>query len=95
MRKTMKFSGLLWALLFAAGTTSAAGLGRLSVQSALGQPLRAEIELLSVSKEELAGITASWPVLRPFARPVSSAPKSLAVFVSTWTSAPMVNPSSG
>ena len=30
----------------------AAGLGRLSVQSGLGQPLRAELEVTSVSREE-------------------------------------------
>jgi len=36
---------------------SAAGLGKLTVLSALGQPLRAEIELTSVSSEELAGMT--------------------------------------
>lgn len=58
MKKTRKISGLLMALLFAWGSANAAGLGKLSVQSALGQPLRAEIELLSVSKEELADITA-------------------------------------
>ncbi|MDP2352778.1 MAG: FimV/HubP family polar landmark protein [Pseudomonadota bacterium] len=55
----MKISGLMWALLFAAGGVEAAGLGKLSVQSALGQPLKAEIELLSVNKDELPGITAS------------------------------------
>ncbi len=58
MRKTMKISGLLWALLFAVGGAEAAGLGKLSVQSALGQPLKAEIELLSVNKDELPGVTA-------------------------------------
>lgn len=59
MHKTMKISGLMWALLFAAGGVDAAGLGKLSVQSTLGQPLRAEIELLSINKDELPGITAS------------------------------------
>lgn len=58
MNKTRKISGLLWALLLAWGSANAAGLGKLTVQSALGQPLRAEIELLSVSKDELADITA-------------------------------------
>jgi pilus assembly protein FimV len=58
MKKSMKISGLVWAMLFASGAASAAGLGKLTVQSALGQPLRAEIELLSVSKEELADISA-------------------------------------
>jgi pilus assembly protein FimV len=54
----MKISGLVWALLLAAGASEAAGLGKLTVQSALGQPLKAEIELLSVNKDELADITA-------------------------------------
>jgi pilus assembly protein FimV len=36
----------------------AAGLGKLTVLSALGQPLRAEIELTSVSSEEAAGLAA-------------------------------------
>jgi pilus assembly protein FimV len=57
MRKTMNISGLLWALLLAVGGAEAAGLGKLSVQSALGQPLKAEIELLSVNKDELPEIT--------------------------------------
>jgi pilus assembly protein FimV len=37
---------------------NAAGLGKLTVLSALGQPLRAEIELTSVSNEEAAGLVA-------------------------------------
>ena len=37
----------------------AAGLGKLNVDSGIGEPLRANIELLSVSPEELASITAS------------------------------------
>lgn len=35
-----------------------AGLGRLSVLSALGQPLRAEVDVTSVSREEAASMTA-------------------------------------
>jgi pilus assembly protein FimV len=58
MNKTRKISGLLWALLLAWGSADAAGLGKLTVQSALGQPLKAEIELLSVTKDDLADITA-------------------------------------
>ncbi len=57
MRKTLQISGLLSALVMALGV-EAAGLGKLSVYSALGQPLRAEIELLSVQKDELAAISA-------------------------------------
>lgn len=37
---------------------SAAGLGKLTVISGLGEPLSAEIELLSTSKEELSSLTA-------------------------------------
>jgi pilus assembly protein FimV len=37
---------------------SAAGLGRLTVTSGLGQPLHAEIEINSASKEELASLSA-------------------------------------
>jgi len=58
MNKTRKISGLLWVLLLAWGSANAAGLGKLTVQSALGQPLKAEIELLSVTKDDLADITA-------------------------------------
>lgn len=58
MKKSIRISGLLSALLFVCGSAYAAGLGKLSVQSALGQPLLAEIELLSISKEELAAVTA-------------------------------------
>src|SRR3954469_22316387 len=36
----------------------AAGLGKLTVLSALGQPLRAEIELTSVSPDEASGLAA-------------------------------------
>ena len=36
----------------------AAGLGRLTVLSSLGQPLRAEIELTAVSKDEVGALTA-------------------------------------
>lgn len=41
-----------------AANASAAGLGRLTVQSALGQPLRAEVEITSLSKDEAASLTA-------------------------------------
>ncbi len=44
------------ALLFS--NASAAGLGKLTVLSSLGQPLRAEIELTSVSKDEVGALSA-------------------------------------
>lgn len=44
------------ALLFS--NAYAAGLGKLTVMSSLGQPLRAEIELTSVSKDEAGALTA-------------------------------------
>lgn len=47
---------LAWALLLAPWVVHAAGLGNLTVHSALGQPLQAEIDLLSVGKEELSTV---------------------------------------
>jgi pilus assembly protein FimV len=45
------------AVLFSSAA-NAAGLGKLTVLSALGQPLRAEIELTAVSNEEASGLVA-------------------------------------
>jgi pilus assembly protein FimV len=50
---------LLAAAFFVASTAvSAAGLGKITVLSALGQPLRAEIDLVSVQKDELGTLSA-------------------------------------
>ena len=43
-------------LAFAAPLANAAGLGRITIQSALGQPLRAEVEVTSVSREEAGSL---------------------------------------
>lgn len=43
-------------LAFATPAAYAAGLGRLTVQSALGQPLRAEVEVTSVAREEAGSL---------------------------------------
>ncbi|MFO1321648.1 MAG: FimV/HubP family polar landmark protein [Burkholderiales bacterium] len=45
-------------LLFGSASAQAAGLGRLTVLSDLGQPFRAEIELVSVKKDELSSLKA-------------------------------------
>ena len=45
-------------LLLMPWVAQAAGLGKLTVLSALGQPLSAEIELMSVQKDELSTLTA-------------------------------------
>ncbi len=53
-------AGLIFAAL-AGGSVSgawAAGLGKLTVFSSLGQPLRAEVDITSLSKEEEASLTA-------------------------------------
>ncbi|HVL58226.1 MAG TPA: pilus assembly protein FimV, partial [Burkholderiaceae bacterium] len=42
----------------AANPADAAGLGRLTVQSALGQPLRAEVEITSLTRDEASSLTA-------------------------------------
>lgn len=49
-------AGVVAALLFS--NVNAAGLGKLTVLSSLGQPLRAEIELTSVSKDEVGALAA-------------------------------------
>ena len=46
------------ALVPMSGSVGAAGLGRLTVQSALGQPLRAEVEVTSLSREDAASLAA-------------------------------------
>ena len=51
-------AGLMVSMPYA-GIADAAGLGRLNVLSQLGQPFSAEIELVNVSKEELATLKAS------------------------------------
>ncbi|MDB5728382.1 MAG: LysM peptidoglycan-binding protein, partial [Noviherbaspirillum sp.] len=53
--KTLSAAVISALLMTSAG---AAGLGKLTVLSSLGQPLRAEIELTSVSKEEAGALTA-------------------------------------
>lgn len=57
----LKFKKISIALCMALLPTSlfAAGLGKLNVDSGIGEPLRADIELISVSAEELASITAA------------------------------------
>jgi pilus assembly protein FimV len=51
-------AGLVIAMPYS-GIADAAGLGRLNVLSQLGQPFAAEIDLVNVSKEELATLKAS------------------------------------
>ncbi|MGE0803797.1 MAG: FimV family protein, partial [Lautropia sp.] len=51
-------SAVAIALAAWAGHADAAGLGRLSIQSALGQPLQAEVEVSAVSPEEAATLAA-------------------------------------
>lgn len=55
-----KLKGVTLAVLlaFAPLAADAAGLGRLTVTSGLGEPLSAEIELLSTTPDELASLTA-------------------------------------
>jgi len=56
--KPLITSGLVASALALPGTAFALGLGRLTVDSALGQPLSARIELTSASKDELDSLTA-------------------------------------
>ena len=62
LKRKLKFSGrfaltsLAASLLLASPLASALGLGRLSVQSSLGEVLRAEIEVTSLTPEEQASL---------------------------------------
>ncbi|HEY4958615.1 MAG TPA: hypothetical protein VII31_12455, partial [Caldimonas sp.] len=62
MKRKLKLSGRIAltsvaaALCLASPLASALGLGRLSVQSALGEVLRAEIEVTSLTAEEQASL---------------------------------------
>jgi pilus assembly protein FimV len=58
MKRVFKISSLLAFMLLVSGEVLAAGLGKMSVSSSLGQPLRAEIELLSVPPDELSTVDA-------------------------------------
>ncbi len=60
MVRTFKLKPWVYAGLLALSPLSAdaAGLGKLTVTSALGQPLRAEIELVAVEKNELDSLSA-------------------------------------
>jgi len=57
MVRTIK-GGIAVALLFGAVAAQAAGLGKLTVNSALGQPLNAEIDLVSLQAGEVDALTA-------------------------------------
>ena len=66
MRTSMKIVVALAAFALAA-TAHAAGLGRLTVLSALGQPLLAEIEIVALQPGEDEGLSARLPSLETFA----------------------------
>jgi pilus assembly protein FimV len=53
-----KLTAAVASALVLSSAAHAAGLGKLTVLSALGQPLRAEIELTAVSSDEAAGLVA-------------------------------------
>lgn len=55
----LKYIAFALTLAFTPLPTLAAGLGKLNVLSGLGEPLRADIELLSVTPEELSTISAA------------------------------------
>lgn len=57
LKSISKLSGLI-AFLAWSGMVSATGLGGIKVSSSLGQPLKAEIELVSVDKADSASISA-------------------------------------
>jgi len=57
-RKPILSLTLIAAALAVPGTATSLGLGKLTVQSGLGQPLSAQIELTSIAKDELVSLSA-------------------------------------
>jgi Tfp pilus assembly protein FimV len=55
---------LLAAALAHSGVAAPLGLGKLTVLSSLGQPLSAQIEVTSLSKEELDSMSRESPIHR-------------------------------
>ena len=58
MHKTFLKALLIAAVVALPGLAQAAGLGKLTVTSGLGEPLSAEIELVNIQKEELSSLNA-------------------------------------
>lgn len=59
-------TGAVASAVFLSSSAYAAGLGKLTVLSALGQPLNAEIELTSVANDEASGLTAKLAPVEAF-----------------------------
>ena len=57
LKSLVKITGLIAGLVFS-GAVYALGMGGINVTSALGQPLNAEVDLLSVSKSDKASLSA-------------------------------------
>ena len=57
LKSLVKITGLIAGLVFS-GAVYALGMGGINVTSALGQPLHAEVDLLSVSKSDKASLSA-------------------------------------
>jgi pilus assembly protein FimV len=57
-KTSLRASIIAGALLLVSGATQAAGLGKLTVLTHLGEPLRAEIDVVAVEKGELDTLTA-------------------------------------
>jgi hypothetical protein len=58
----------------------AAGLGKLTVLSGLGQPLRAELDI-GATKDELAGMSARWRRRMCSGKPAWISPASFSICV--------------
>lgn len=67
LKTILKTSGVM-ACLLVFGVAHATGLGEIVVSSSLGQPLRAEIELVSVDKADLSSISAKMATADAFKR---------------------------
>jgi hypothetical protein len=80
-------------MLMSPWAVQAAGLGKLTVNSALGQPFKAEIDLIAV-EEEMPSLTARLVSRDAFVRQMSIMSRSFRRLRPVLRNVPMVNPTS-
>ncbi|MFA6041929.1 MAG: hypothetical protein WC733_10545, partial [Methylophilus sp.] len=72
----LKHLALALSLVALPYSAMAAGLGKLNIMSSLGEPLRAEIELISASPAELSSLTANIAPLEAYQQQKLDKPES-------------------
>lgn len=91
IRAKLTASALALALIGATYPAMAGGLGRMHVQSALGQPFRAEIDITGVRSQELNQIRVNIASPAAFAEMQMDYPEVLQGLPSMWCANPMAS----